>query len=217
MLRLSCLKISARASKKCCGKANVGGKGIAVLGQKQQKRAILKVIHALCFLIFIFGLRQAMQAQTAEKDVPGNPLKTTAPTQPIPYSHKTHLALGLTCQGCHTNPDPGNLMTFPPTGLCMGCHTTIAKDKESIRKLAQFAQRNEPVPWVRVYAVLPGVQWTHRAHLQAGAKCGTCHGDVSQMASAVEATSVTTMAVCISCHQKHKAKTDCVTCHAWPK
>ena len=115
------------------------------------------------------------------------------------------------------NPDPGNLMTFPPNGLCMGCHRTLAKDKESIRKLAQFAQRNEPVPWVRVYVVLPGVRWTHRAHLQADVKCETCHGDVSQMASAAEATSVTTMAVCISCHEQHKAKADCVTCHAWPK
>ena len=188
-----------------------------MLGQEKKRRPILKVISALWFLILIFGPRQGMVAQTAEKEVPSNPLRTTAPTQPIPYSHKIHLALGLTCQGCHTNPDPGKLMTFPPNSLCMGCHTTIAKDKPSIQKLAQFAQRNEPVPWVRVYVVLPGVQWTHRAHLEAQVKCETCHGDVSQMKSAVEATSVTTMAVCIRCHEQHKAKADCTTCHAWPK
>jgi hypothetical protein len=187
------------------------------LGQEKKKKTLLNVISVLCFLVFIFGPRQGMQAQRAEQEVPSNPLRTPPPTQPIPYSHKTHLALGLTCQGCHMNPDPGNLMTFPPNGLCMGCHRTLAKDKESIRKLAQFAQRNEPVPWVRVYVVLPGVRWTHRAHLQADVKCETCHGDVSQMASAVEATSVTTMAVCIRCHEQHKAKADCVTCHAWPK
>ena len=29
-----------------------------------------------------------------------------APAQPIAYSHKTHLALGLKCSGCHGTKDP---------------------------------------------------------------------------------------------------------------
>jgi hypothetical protein len=32
--------------------------------------------------------------------------------QPIPYSHKTHLALGLKCNSCHRNAYPGEFMGF---------------------------------------------------------------------------------------------------------
>ena len=42
--------------------------------------------------------------------------------QPIPYSHKTHLAMGLKCANCHTNPDPGEVMGFPAESKCMSCH-----------------------------------------------------------------------------------------------
>src|SRR5260370_10557761 len=61
--------------------------------------------------------------------VPDNPSPHPAPEQPLPYSHKQHLAFGLQCKDCHTNPEPGKLMTFPPTSKCMQCHVTIATDK----------------------------------------------------------------------------------------
>jgi hypothetical protein len=70
---------------------------------------------------------------------------------------------------------------------------------------------------VRVYAVLPGVNWTHRTHLEAGMKCEMCHGQVAQMEVMSEATSVTTMYVCLTCHQQNNAKTACNTCHQWPQ
>jgi hypothetical protein len=165
-----------------------------------------------------FGLpaQQATQSQTVKQEVPNNPLKPAAPAQPIPCSHKTHLALGLQCLGCHTNPDPGNQMAFPATSMCMTCHATVAKNKPAIRKLSEFAKSQKPIPWVRVYVVLSGVQWTHSAHLKAGMKCETCHGDVAQMDAMAETTSVTTMAVCINCHEMKKAKSTCNTCHLWP-
>lgn len=148
--------------------------------------------------------------------VPDNPSPHPAPEQPIPYSHKQHLSFGLKCQECHTNPEPGKLMTFPDTAKCMQCHVTIAKDKPSIQKIAQYAASNEQIPWVRVYKVLPGVSWTHRAHLAAGVKCETCHGDVSQISAMSEVTSVVTMYSCLNCHEMNHAKTTCQTCHARP-
>jgi Cytochrome c7 and related cytochrome c len=148
--------------------------------------------------------------------VPDNPSPHPAPEQPIPYSHKQHLAFGLKCQECHTNPEPGKLMTFPDTAKCMQCHVTIGKDKPSIQKIAQYAASNQQIPWVRVYKVIPGVDWTHRAHLSAGVKCETCHGDVSQISAMSEVTSVVTMYSCLSCHEMNHAKTACETCHARP-
>lgn len=151
-----------------------------------------------------------------QRDVPDNPAPHVAPEQPLPYSHKTHLALGLQCAGCHTNPAPGKLMTFPATATCMSCHHAIAKKKPAIKKLATYASSGQTVPWVRVYQILPGVNWAHRKHLDAGIKCDTCHGQVAEMTAMSEATSVTTMGVCLHCHTLHNAPTVCATCHLWP-
>lgn len=149
--------------------------------------------------------------------VPDNPAEHTPPTQPIPYSHQTHLALGMECATCHTNPEPGSMMTFPATSKCMSCHDVVAAKKPSIQKLAGFAKSGQPIPWVRVYAVTTGVNWTHRKHLDAGVKCETCHGQVAEMSAMSQTTSVTSMGVCINCHKLHNAPTVCVTCHAWPE
>ena len=122
----------------------------------------------------------------------------------------------LPCQTCHANPAPGNQMTFPPTSTCMSCHASIAADRPAIKTLAEYASNNKPVPWVRVYKVMPGVTWTHAKHLQAGVQCQTCHGTVTELETMSQQTSVTGMASCMSCHETRGAKTGCVTCHAWP-
>jgi len=177
--------------------------------------AVIRVAATL-FLVFSVRAQQSMVGPDMKPLVPANPAEHQAPVQPLPYSHKTHLALGLECKSCHTNPDPGKLMTFPATSTCMSCHASVAKTKPAIQKLAGFAKSQEAVPWVRVYTVLPGVNWTHRKHLEAGMKCETCHGQVAQMETMSEATSVTTMGVCIRCHAANNAPTVCQTCHSWP-
>jgi hypothetical protein len=131
--------------------------------------------------------------------------------QPLPYNHKTHVALGLKCVQCHVNPEPGDRMTFPATSKCMTCHTTVAKDRPAIRKLAAYAESKEPIPWVRLYAVAAGVYWSHRTH--ASSNCAECHGEVARMDVTVKARDVTTMGGCVTCHKQHKAATGCESCH----
>jgi hypothetical protein len=86
-----------------------------------------------------------------------------APVQPIPYSHKQHLALGLKCKECHTMTDPGEMMGIPEASKCMTCHVSIKKDSPAIQKLAAFANAGRPVPWIRV-----------RAN-KASLACTSCH------------------------------------------
>ena len=168
----------------------------------------------MALAVFVASLAaQVTPPQTAKSLVPDNPSEHPAPAQPIPYSHKKHLAFGLECKACHTNPEPGKLMTFPDTGKCMQCHVTVAKDKPAIQKLASYAKSKQAIPWARVYTVLPGVAWSHRPHLQAGVSCETCHGQVREMEQMSEVTSVTTMSVCLNCHEMNHAKTACDTCH----
>ena len=179
--------------------------------------ALNAALFALPFCVALSARAQQPAASAEVKqEVPDNPVEHTPPEQPIPYSHKTHLALGLPCSTCHTNPASGIMMTFPATSTCMSCHISIATNKPAIQKLAAFSKSRQPIPWVRVYKVLPGVTWTHRKHLDAGMKCQMCHGQVAQMDRMSEATSVTTMGVCLSCHKEHGAPTVCSTCHSWP-
>lgn len=185
------------------------------MGSKRNGGFATAPMALLTLLLLTAGLgaHQASTTQTARPMVADNPSERPAPAQPLPYSHKKHLAFGLECKKCHTNPEPGKLMTFPVTSTCMECHVTIAKGKPAIQKLAQFAKSKQAIPWVRVYTVLPGVAWSHRPHLEAGVKCETCHGQVREMDAMSEVTSVTTMYVCLNCHEMNHAKTACDTCH----
>jgi predicted CXXCH cytochrome family protein len=185
-----------------------------------KNRVRVQSIAVACGLAAVLCFSSAAEAQksaavhaTAKPMVPDNPSPHPAPDQPIPYSHKLHLARGLDCKECHTNAEAGKLMTIPQTGVCMQCHVTIGNDKPAIQKLAEFSSSKQTIPWVRVYTVLPGVEWSHRPHLAAGVKCETCHGPVRDMEKMSEVTSVTTMYACLHCHELNHAKTACETCH----
>jgi len=182
----------------------------------KSRAAIFVVLVSLPSAIGLQGFSaQEPAAPTAaapSKDISAT--KSEPPAQPIPYSHKKHLAFGLKCQQCHINPEPGDRMTFPATSRCMACHATIAKDKPSIQKLAEFAKSNQPIPWVRVYVVSSWVYWNHRSHLDAKMTCEMCHGQVEEMEVMTKVSNVTTMAGCIDCHRKNDASTGCRYCHA---
>ena len=149
----------------------------------------------------------------AQQPVSAPPTAKPAPVQPLPYSHKKHVALGLDCRTCHVNPAPGKLMTFPPTAFCMGCHQAIAADRPSIRQLANFAASGQPVPWVRVYKLPDYVFWKHATHLRPDITCADCHGPVAERDVIALETNVVTMVGCISCHDKRQVYTDCGDCH----
>src|ERR1700680_3105223 len=84
----------------------------------------------------------------AQTPPPSTKYMPPAPEQPIPYSHKKHLALGLECKNCHEMVDPGNNMELPATDKCTTCHRSVKADSSMIQKLAQFQKDGKPVPWV---------------------------------------------------------------------
>ncbi len=142
------------------------------------------------------------------------PAAAPPPVQPVAYSHKTHVALGLDCRGCHLNPDPGTLMTYPPNAMCMACHRTVAAERPSIQKLTALAASDTPIPWVRVYRLPDYVFWAHAPHLKAGVTCAECHGAVPEREVIAVETNILTMAGCMSCHNQRQVFTDCGDCHA---
>ena len=185
----------------------------------RQARPGHPALAALSLTITLLLVVTALYAQEVPKADPAKPSesksasRSATPSQPFPFSHKIHATYQLPCQFCHPNPDPGNEMTIPGLTKCMSCHTEVAKDKASIRKLAQLAKDHESLAWVRVYSVPAFVYWSHRAHLEAKLKCEMCHGTVSAMEVTEKVTNVTTMGGCVDCHKRNEASTGCVTCH----
>ena len=138
--------------------------------------------------------------------------ESTGPAQPIPYSHKVHIAAGAGCKDCHRNPDPGDFMGIPAASVCMNCHRAIKTDSLAIQKVAEFAKEKKDIPWVRVYRVPDYVFFNHREHVEQGATCKDCHGDVAQMDVVVKASDIS-MGGCMSCHRAKKASVSCTYCH----
>ena len=143
-------------------------------------------------------------AQTAQQPEP--------PAQPLPFRHRQHLEQGLECRSCHTNPDPGEKMLFPSTTRCMACHEWVAADKPAIKELNRFHQNKETVPWVRIYQNPDWVWFSHRAHLEAGAKCDRCHGAVAKRDALWKEVPIA-MENCMKCHRENNASTACNYCH----
>jgi len=137
-----------------------------------------------------------------------------AAEQPIAYSHKQHIALGLQCIDCHSLADTGAAATLPSVRKCMLCHAKLATTRPEVQKLAAYARQGREVPWRRVYT-FPAeslVRFQHAPHFRAKIDCARCHGDMTQAATA-EPLVKHTMGTCLSCHRQHKASEDCAACH----
>jgi hypothetical protein len=134
--------------------------------------------------------------------------------QPIAYSHKQHLALGLQCIDCHSSADTGAAATLPSVRKCMLCHAKLGATRPEVQKLAAYARQGREVPWQRVYGFAPEslVRFQHAPHFRARIDCARCHGDMTQAATA-EPLVKHTMGTCLSCHRQNKATEDCAACH----
>jgi Class III cytochrome C family/Cytochrome c7 and related cytochrome c len=137
------------------------------------------------------------------------------PKQPLPFSHKLHVANGLKCQTCHVNPDPGEEMTFPATAKCMTCHTDVATDKPAIKELTKFHQDKVTIPWVRIYQNPDWVWFSHRTHLASGATCDRRHGAVVERDVLFKENPIS-MESCMNCHREMNASNACNFCHEAP-
>jgi Cytochrome c7 and related cytochrome c len=147
------------------------------------------------------------------------------PPQPIQFSHKQHITLGIPCLYCHPGVLRGDSAGLPSVSTCNGCHQQIANpstDSQTSQELAKFAsyvKNNQPILWVPV-AILPDfVYFNHNLHISSGLSCEHCHAELSQMTVAVPQKM--NMGWCLDCHRtRYKTDpamvaklTDCITCH----
>ncbi len=138
--------------------------------------------------------------------------RTTAPQQPIAFSHKIHAGdFKIACEYCHSYARRAAVAGIPSVQRCMGCHKITAADKPQVQKLQTHWNQKQSIQWVKVTSMPDFVFFEHWPHIRAGVKCQTCHGPIETMAE-TQPTALT-MSECLTCHRKEKASIDCVTCH----
>ena len=137
-----------------------------------------------------------------------------SPEQPIQFTHKLHVGLGVQCLYCHPGALRGPSPGLPTQAKCWGCHQQVAKTLTSpkLAILVDYVKNNKPIEWVPVAQVPDFVHFNHRPHIAAGLNCENCHGDLSKM-EIYENPQVMNMGWCLNCHKQYKASIDCWTCH----
>ena len=166
------------------------------------------------------------------------PAIAKAAAQPIDFPHNTHVqTYKIDCQYCHADARRSEYAGLPSVERCMGCHRVTAADKPEIKKLAEYAAKQQPIPWTRVFKMPEFTYFPHKAHVGAKIACQTCHGPVETMTTVAATTGPTivndllnlagfkpappplTMGWCLECHRRENATRqthaplDCVTCH----
>jgi hypothetical protein len=166
------------------------------------------------------------------------PAVAKASIQPIEFPHNTHVqTYKIDCQYCHSDARRSEYAGLPSVTRCLGCHRITAADRPEIKKLAEYAAKQEPIPWVRVNKLPEFTYFPHKAHIRAEIPCQKCHGPVETMTTFAAETGPRiandllnlagfrpaapplSMGWCIDCHREQNAKAgkqaplDCVTCH----
>ncbi len=140
------------------------------------------------------------------------------PKQPVPYSHKLHAGnLGMDCRYCHFTVERASYAAVPPTQVCMNCHAKVRTNSDHIKKIKASYDSGKPMPWIKVHQLPDFVYFSHKAHVNAGVSCVSCHGRVDQMAE-VKQVEVLTMAWCLDCHRNPASRVrpaDLVTNLGW--
>jgi hypothetical protein len=135
--------------------------------------------------------------------------------QPIAFPHNKHIQMmGMECVDCHSGADTHAEAGIPSVTKCMLCHAKLGRDKAEVKKVIDYANQKIEIPWQRVYefALSAHVKFKHAQHYQAGVKCATCHGDMTQATVAAKAVNHN-MGTCLACHRQNHGPEDCAACH----
>ena len=121
--------------------------------------------------------------------------------QPVPFSHKHHVAdAGIDCRYCHTSVEGSSFAGIPPTETCMSCHAQIWAEAPVLEPVRESFRSGKSIEWTRVYDLPDYVYFDHSIHVSKGVGCSTCHGRVDQMPLMYRANRLH-MEWCLGCHR----------------
>jgi hypothetical protein len=146
-------------------------------------------------------------AQLKEEDL----AKIPAGDQPIKFSHRIHATDNkIPCEYCHIYARRSQVSGVPPVQICMGCHQFVATELSEVKKLKEYWDKKEPIPWVKIHDVPDFVRYPHFRHVRAsnekvpaGIPCQTCHGPIETMDVVQKFhPDFGLMGWCLGCHQQ---------------
>ena len=121
--------------------------------------------------------------------------------QPVPFSHKHHVAgLGIDCRFCHNSVEVAASAGIPSTKVCMTCHSVLFKDSDILEPVRESFRSDESIEWARVHDLPDYVYFDHSIHLAKGVGCTSCHGRVDQMPLMWREHTLN-MDWCLDCHR----------------
>ncbi len=144
-----------------------------------------------------------------------------AVAQPIAFNHQKHSQF-LTCTSCHKTVATSAVAGLPPKELCWSCHQAKVTDNPEPEKIKTYIDKNQEIPWVRLFALGDDIVYQHEPHIKAGVQCQTCHGNIGSSPGVVTGFGKkgagglwgrNLMENCLQCHKENQASTDCYTCH----
>lgn len=122
--------------------------------------------------------------------------------QPIPFSHKHHVAeCGIDCRYCHTSVEDSSFAGIPPTETCMNCHSQLWADSPLLAPVRESYREGTPIAWNRVNDLPDYAYFDHSIHISKGVACITCHGDVDTMPLMWREATLH-MEWCLNCHRQ---------------
>src|SRR5262244_2437735 len=137
-------------------------------------KAGVGALGAVLLAVLVFAAISSWSRQPAAAAKPSS--------QPINFPHSTHVGTyKIDCQYCHSDARRSEYAGLPSVERCMGCHRIVAADKPEIKKLAEYAGKQQPIPWTRVFKVPEFTYFPHKPHVRANVACQTCHGPVETM------------------------------------
>ena len=185
---------------------------------------LFSLIIVPVFFFSLFGLatesgQTTKLSQTSESGQTTDPAQATEPipqgefSQPIEFSHKTHIEKGgMSCEFCHIYARRSINSGAPVMDTCFGCHRVIAgsdedpqkaiKNQDAIKKLLEFKSKKESIPWKKVHDLPDFVHFSHKRHIQVGFDCTECHGEIGQQDVLSTQTMITDLSMgwCMTCH-----------------
>jgi hypothetical protein len=121
--------------------------------------------------------------------------------QPVPFSHKHHVAdVDIDCRYCHTAVEESAFAGIPPTKTCMNCHAQLWTEAPMLEPVRESYRTGTAIEWVRVHKLADFVYFNHSIHVKKGIGCVTCHGRVDQMPLTWRVNTLY-MDWCLECHR----------------
>jgi hypothetical protein len=169
------------------------------------------------------------EPERARGEVPGSAAMTYGPVRrgssvypqqdiPLRFNHGQHLALGLSCQKCHTKIDDSRRsrdFNFPTGAACDECHGEQHPRPAGVEKNCALCH-TEVDDAGRVTAGLraprPQLSFNHQMHMTGATTCEDCHGDMSKVRLATT-LQLPREADCLTCHDGFQATQRCGACH----